>query len=191
MIRRRTHPPHEDAMTDALSQDQQQGSLTTPLGPNVLALASFSVVEGLSELFEIRIEAVSIEANLNFASTLGLSSTILLKTQDDQQRYFDGVMTEARWAGTQEDLYVYQLVLRPWLWLLTRSSDCQIFAQMTPIDIIKQVFSQPRLLRFPRRDDRLAADPRILRPVSRDRLQFRLPADGAIRRLLFLRAFGG
>ena len=50
-------------------------------------------------------------------------------------------MTEARWAGTQEDLYLYQLVLRPWLWLLTRTSDCRIFAQMTPIDIIKQVFS--------------------------------------------------
>lgn len=129
-------------MTDALSQDQQQGSLTTPLGPNALALASFSVIEGLSELFEIRIEAVSTEANLNFASTLGLNSTITLKTQDDQQRYFDGVMTEARWAGTQEDLYVYQLVLRPWLWLLTRTSDCQIFGQMTPIDIIKQVFSE-------------------------------------------------
>ena len=50
-------------------------------------------------------------------------------------------MTEARWAGTQQDLYAYQLVLRPWLWLLTRTSDCRIFKQMTPIDIIKQVFS--------------------------------------------------
>ena len=50
-------------------------------------------------------------------------------------------MTEARWAGTQEDLYLYQVVLRPWLWLLTRTSDCKIFAQMTPIDIVKQVFS--------------------------------------------------
>ena len=51
------------------------------------------------------------------------------------------VMTEARWAGTEEDLYTYQLVLRPWLWLLTRTSDCKIFAQMSPIAIIKQVFS--------------------------------------------------
>jgi type VI secretion system secreted protein VgrG len=32
-------------------------------------------------------------------------------------------------------------VLRPWLWLLTRTSDCKIFAQMSPIAIIKQVFS--------------------------------------------------
>src|SRR5208283_1630215 len=68
-------------------------------------------------------------------------STITLQTQDDKKRYFHGLMTEARWAGTREDLYIYQLVLRPWLWLLTRTSDCRIFAQMTPIDIIKQVFS--------------------------------------------------
>ena len=116
-------------------------SQTTPLGPNALALARFSAIEGLSELFEIRVEAVSTQGGLDFASTLGVGATIELKTQDGQTRYFHGVMTEARWAGTQEDLYVYQLVLRPWLWLLTRTSDCRIFAQMSPIDIIKQVFS--------------------------------------------------
>ena len=128
-------------MADSLSQDQRQGKLTTPLGPNVLALASFSAAEGLSELFDIRIEAVSTQANLDFASTLGLGSTISLKTQDEQERYFHGVMTEARWAGTREDLSVYQLVLRPWLWLLTRTSDCKIFAKKSPVAIVKQVFS--------------------------------------------------
>jgi type VI secretion system secreted protein VgrG len=128
-------------MADALSQDQRQGKLTTPLGENALALMQFSAIEGLSELFEIRIEAASTEGGLDFASALGQGSTITLMTQDGQKRYFHGVMTEARWAGTQEDLYLYQFVLRPWLWLLTRTSDCRIFAQKTPIDIMKQVFS--------------------------------------------------
>ncbi len=128
-------------MADALSQDQQQGKLTTPLGPNALVLASFSAIEGLSELFEIRIEAMSIQGGLDFSSALGAGSSIVLKTPDGGKRYFHGLMTEARWAGTREDLYIYQLVLRPWLWLLTRTSDCRIFAQMSPLDIIKQVFS--------------------------------------------------
>ncbi len=128
-------------MGDSLSQDQRQGKLTTPLGANALVLASFNAIEGLSELFELRVEAVSDQANLDFSSTLGLGSTIELKTQDDKSRYFHGLMTEARWAGTQEDLYIYQLVLRPWLWFLTRTSDCRIFANMTPLAIIKQVFS--------------------------------------------------
>ena len=128
-------------MADPLSQDQRQGKLTTPLGENALALMQFSAIEGLSELFEVRIEAASTQGGLDFASALGKGSTVTLTTQDDKKRYFHGVMTEARWAGTQEDLYIYQLVLRPWLWLLTRTSDCKIFAQKSPIDIIKQVFS--------------------------------------------------
>ncbi len=128
-------------MPDPFTQDQQKGKLTTPLGENALALSRFSGTEGLSELFEFRIRAVSTQGGLDFASAVGKGSTITLTAQDDNKRYFHGVMTEARWAGTQEDLYIYQLVLRPWLWLLTRTSDCKIFAQMSPIAIIKQVFS--------------------------------------------------
>jgi type VI secretion system secreted protein VgrG len=128
-------------MADALSQDQGQGKLTTPLGDNVLAFMRFSIVEGLSELFEFRVEATSLQGGLDFAPALGSGSCVEFLTQDGQKRYFHGIMTEARWAGTREDLYLYQFVLRPWLWLLTRTSDCKIFAQKSPVDIIKQVFS--------------------------------------------------
>ena len=34
----------------------------------------------------------------------------------------------------------YQVTLRPWLWLLTRTSDCRIFQNQKVPDIIKQVF---------------------------------------------------
>ncbi|HJR28040.1 MAG TPA: type VI secretion system tip protein VgrG, partial [Pseudomonas sp.] len=34
----------------------------------------------------------------------------------------------------------YQATLRPWLWLLTRTSDCRIFQNLTIPQIIKQVF---------------------------------------------------
>ena len=128
-------------MADALRQDKNVGTLTTPLGENVLALARMSATEAISELFEIRIEAVSLQGSLDFASALGLGSVVMIKTQDGQERHFHGLMIEARWAGTREDLYLYQLVLRPWFWLLTRTSDCRIFPNMTPIDIIKKVFS--------------------------------------------------
>ena len=128
-------------MADALSQDRRQGKLTTSLGANALALMRFSGTEGLSELFEFRVRAASTQGGLDFASALGQGSTITLNAQDDKKRYFHGVMTEARWAGTEEDLFTYQLVLRPWLWLLTRTSDCKIFAKMSPIAIVKQVFS--------------------------------------------------
>ena len=128
-------------MTDALSQKDRTGTLTTPFGGDVLALSRMKAVEALSRLFEFHIEAVSLEANLNFNKALGHGCTVKLITVDNIERYFHGVMTEAHWAGGQQDLYGYEIVLRPWLWLLTRTSDCRIFKQMTPIDIIKQVFS--------------------------------------------------
>ena len=45
-----------------LKQDKRVGVLTTPLGKDVLVLVRFDGNEGLSELFEFRIEAASEEA---------------------------------------------------------------------------------------------------------------------------------
>jgi type VI secretion system secreted protein VgrG len=124
-----------------LSQANAGAKLKTPLGEDVLALSHMDAVEGLSELFEFRIEAESERANLDFSESLGLGSTVTFHAPEGLDRYFHGVLTEARWAGVRQDLSTYRLVLRPWLWLLTRTSDCRIFKQMTPIDIIKKVFS--------------------------------------------------
>jgi type VI secretion system secreted protein VgrG len=127
-------------MAADLSQDERVGKLTTPLG-DALALADINAAEALSELFEFRVQAVSQQASLDFSKALGLGCTVKLVTVDGLERYFHGVMTEAHWAGAHQDLYLYEFVLRPWLWLLTRTSNCRIFKDMTPIDIIKKVFS--------------------------------------------------
>ena len=128
-------------MANSLKQDERTGKLTTTVGDDVLVFSHLSAIEGLSELFEFRVEAVSLQANMDFSSALGSDCIVKHKTSDDSDRYFNGVITEARWAGAREDIHVYEIVLRPWLWLLTRTSDCRIFAQMSPLDIIKQVFS--------------------------------------------------
>ncbi len=128
-------------MADSLKQDDRIGKLKTPLGEDTLVLSHLNAVEALSELFEFRVEAISEDANVNFNATLGLGATVAFKANDGSDRYFNGVMTEARWAGTHQDLHVYQILLRPWLWLLTRTSDCRIFHNLTPIAIIKQVFT--------------------------------------------------
>ena len=128
-------------MSDNLSQDDRLGKLTTPLGGDKLALSRFDGGESLSELFEFRIEAIATEANIDFNAALGKSVTVRLKTADGQDRFFNGLLAEARWSGKREDLYAYQLVIRPWLWLLSLTSDCRIFSQKSPRDIVKQVFT--------------------------------------------------
>ena len=135
-------------MPEPLSQDQRGGKLTTPFGENELVLARMSAVEGLSELFEFHIEALSLKSNLDFNSALGQPSTVAFKAPNGSDRYFNGLMTEAYWAGTYQDLFRYHLVLRPWLWFLTRTSDCRIFPNMNARDIIKQVFSDRGFTQF-------------------------------------------
>ncbi len=165
-----------------LSQDQRQGKLTTPLGENALALMQFSAIEGLSELFEIRIEAVSTQGGLDFASALGIGSTITLNDPGRQEavlpRRDDGGALGRNPGGS------LHLPARAEAVALAAHADLGLQDLRAEVaDRHHQAgLLRPRLLRFPRRDDRLAADARILRPVPRDGFQFRLPADGGIRR---------
>jgi type VI secretion system secreted protein VgrG len=127
-------------MADSLSQDERIGSLATPLGKDVLALGRFDGNEGLGELFEYRIEALSTQANIDFNSLIGLNLSVHINTVDKVGRDFSGVLVEARWTGKRGKLFVYRLVLRPWLWLLSRTSDCRIFSSMKVTEIIVKVF---------------------------------------------------
>jgi type VI secretion system secreted protein VgrG len=131
---------NEGNMASNPTQDNQTGKLATPLGKDVLLLGRFDGAEGMGELFEFRIEALSPRSDIRFDDALGRNSSVHLGTSDGVGRDFSGVVTEARRLGKRGDLFVYNLVLRPWLWLLSLTSDCKIFANMDPKAIIKQVF---------------------------------------------------
>src|SRR5450631_2574699 len=124
----------------AATQDNRVGKLATPLGKDKLLLTRFEGVEGMGELFEFRVEALSTDANIDFNPALGLNSSVHLTTHDGAGRDFSGVLTQARSLGNRGDFHAYSLVLRPWLWLLSLTSDCKIFPNMDVKQIIKQVF---------------------------------------------------
>jgi type VI secretion system secreted protein VgrG len=159
-----------------LTQDDRIARLTTPLGKDVLVLVRFDGTEGLSELFEYRIEALSDKPDLDFDKAIGQQCQLKIKTYGAgsagqgpeiaaptslpspstsarpeslaassggsaaQEREFNGILVEARWLGVKQQYYSYRLVLRPWLWLLSHTSDCRIFQDKKASDIIKEVF---------------------------------------------------
>ena len=128
------------------TQDGRIGLLATPLGKDALLLGRFDAFEGLGELFEYRIEALSVQEDIDFNGLIGRNLSVHLETVDQVGRDFSGVLVEARWVGKRGALYVYRLVLRPWLWLLSRTSDCRIFSKLnmsnpSPLEIVKKVFS--------------------------------------------------
>src|SRR3954468_23832300 len=128
-----------------LSQSQFMAGLNTPLGGDVLVFKSFTGTEGLGELFEFQVDALSEQENIDFDSALGQACTIKLKTYSDKQRFFCGILTHAQWVGAEvgeeQNYWHYKLVLRPWFWLLAHRADCRIFLDKKVTKIIEDVFT--------------------------------------------------
>ena len=65
----------------------------------------------------------------------------------------------------------YRAEIHPWLWFLTRTTDCRIFQDKSVPDIVKEVFDDLRLLRFKvELTGTYACE--VLRAVPRDRFNF-------------------
>ncbi len=129
-------------MSGSLLQADRRAEFTSPLGKDVLVLTDFSGSEGLGELFEYHIEALSDRENIDFDPAIGQGCMVKLKTDDDKTRIYHGVMTEAQWIGWRDEFCRYRMVLRPWLWLLGHKADCRIFLEKNVKDIIQEVFSK-------------------------------------------------
>jgi type VI secretion system secreted protein VgrG len=131
----------------ALSQERRVASLTTPLGENALALTRFDAGEGISEIFEYRIEAISEEPR-DVESIIGQHCTVTLSSHTGEERFFDGLLVDTQYLGLRNVFHVYRLVLKPWTWLLTRTTDSETFQDMTAPDIVQKIFSDNGLSDF-------------------------------------------
>ena len=56
-------------------------------------------------------------------------------------REISGLITAARNLGTDSRHALYELTLRPWLHLATLTSDCKVFQDQTPVEVIRAVLS--------------------------------------------------
>ena len=122
------------------TQDTRIAELTTPLGKDQLVLLRFDASEGLSELFDMHVDCASEKPIADLAALLGKESSVRVNTIGGKTRYFSGMVVEAREIAAQSHMHAYQLVLRPWTWLLSQAADSQIFQNKSVVDIIKDVF---------------------------------------------------
>lgn len=100
----------------------------------------FSGREALSTPFHYEVEIFSTRDALDFDEVLGTNVTVEVKRYDGSTRAFDGIVTGAEWLGKRDAFYFYRMQLRPWFWLLSKTTDCRIFHEKTVVEIIDQVF---------------------------------------------------
>lgn len=123
---------------------------SSPLGKDVLLLEAFQGREALSELFTFELELLSEKGDIDPKRLVGKSLTFSLQLADGGKRHFNGqVRRFSRGpAMANSGARHYRAELVPWLWFLTRRSNCRIFSQKSVKDIIEKVFRDSGFTQF-------------------------------------------
>jgi len=131
-----------------MSTRDQPYRIKTPLPEAELWLDSFTCQEGLSQLGRIEATLFSPRADIDANDLLGKTVSFEMALPDDNKRHFHGYITRFGYVGAFGSQHVYQALVRPWLWFLTRTTDCRIFQDMKVPDIVKTVFADHGVATF-------------------------------------------
>ncbi|MEP7337335.1 MAG: type VI secretion system tip protein TssI/VgrG [Acidobacteriota bacterium] len=132
------------------TQDNRRIQVFTTLGEDVLLLQGFNGQEGVSRLFQFDLRMHSENRSIKFEDIVGKKATIKVVLPDLSERYINGIVSSFAQGGSsplqggeKPTVFThYHATLVPWLWVLTRTSDCRIFQNMPVPDIISKVFKE-------------------------------------------------
>ncbi|CAN5681046.1 type VI secretion system spike protein VgrG1b [soil metagenome] len=114
--------------------------LTTTLGAGRMRFRQMSAVEELARPFEFDVQALDESGAVEAESLLGKPACVTLQLPDDTDRCFHGLVCRMALESVMNKMHGYRLVLRPWLWLLTRRRDTRVFQKMRVDEVLRQVF---------------------------------------------------
>jgi type VI secretion system secreted protein VgrG len=123
------------------TQDNRRIGVATPLGKDVLLLSSFQGEEGISRLFHFDLELLSENESIDFDAMVGKNVTVWITLADGSARYINGQVSRFSQGGRDANFTSYRAEVVPWLWFLTRTSDCRIFQKKKAPDIIVKIFN--------------------------------------------------
>ena len=124
------------------TQAHRHIELATPLGKDVLLLRGFSITEELGRPFSISLDLISQQQDIPADDIIGQNVTVRLNLRDREPRFFNGYVSRFVRTHTLDPMAQFEAVVVPWIWFLTRTSDCRIFQAMRVPDIIRQVMAE-------------------------------------------------
>ncbi len=123
-----------------INQDERMLAITTTLGTEKLAVGAVRIQEQISRLFHLEAELATEDGEINLDNVIGQKATIRLNIGQDDKRYFNGYVNRLLQVANEGQYARYQATIVPWLWFLTRTSDCRIFQNKTVPAIIEDIF---------------------------------------------------
>ncbi|CAN7418682.1 type VI secretion system tip protein TssI/VgrG [Variovorax paradoxus] len=116
----------------------------TVLNAEQLKFRAMRGQEGLSQLFEFEVDMVSPSFNLDLKKLLGTSLTLQLQ-DEGASRFLNGTVVRFELVGRANETgrhYIYRALVQPWLWYLTRTTDCRIFQNKSVPDVLDEVLGK-------------------------------------------------
>ena len=93
-------------------------------------------------MFRFDLDLLSTSESLDFNAIVGQNATVRLTLASGNDRYFNGFISRFSQGGRDAHLVSYHAEMVPWLWFLTRTSDCRIFQDKKVPDIVTQIFGE-------------------------------------------------
>ena len=123
-------------------------TLSSPLPAEDLFFKAMVASAGMSMLGEAQLKLLSPRADLSPEDLLGKAVTVKAELHEGQKRYFHGYVTRFAIGANVGSHNVYKATVRPWLWFLTRTTDCRVFQEESVPDIVKKVFQDHSVASF-------------------------------------------
>jgi type VI secretion system secreted protein VgrG len=117
-------------------------TIKTPLGQDILLSTRFRGCEAISQLFNFQVHLLTEAANeIQFDRILGQNVTMELRLNNQEKRYFNGLVKRFSQGGRDETFVHFSAEIVPKLWLLTKKVRSRIFQHLTVPDILRQLFA--------------------------------------------------
>lgn len=124
-----------------LTQQDRLLTFQTPNENNRLFLRSVKVVEKVSSLYTMHLELLSEVSPVGLDEILGQPVSVSIDDGGEcEARHFHGIVSQFAYSGCDRRFHYYSADVVPWLWMLTRTSDCRVFQEMTVPQIVEKVF---------------------------------------------------
>ena len=125
-----------------VGESGRQTSLSIDLGGEQVLLEHIDAVEALSTPFLITLDIISELGEIDLLPHLGKPAAVSISQDDELQRYFHGLATEAEFTKQTSSGFHYRLVLRPWTYFLSHNRDFAIYQDQDVVEIIKHVLDE-------------------------------------------------
>lgn len=139
-------------MPPSLSTSNRMYFLTLQdYGEDELLIEEMSGHEGMSQLFEFRLQLLSTSDEIDPRRIIAKPAILRVETASVDhmggERHWNGVVSRFQRTGRApssdgDDLYTYECDIVPWFWFMTQHEDCRIFQNKTIREIVETIFEE-------------------------------------------------